>query len=133
MDGQTFDALLALIWGGHGRQARAAAHWGVADRTMRRFVSGASPIPKALQDEAIELAGFAPPPVGSSAEDDRDEAARAALAPHIAILAAKAARVGWHPAEIAAALLSGAIDMIRDSAGEEATKAALRSAGYLGE
>lgn len=47
----------------------------------------------------------------------RDEACRDALDPALAALAGAAINAGWHPAEVAAAMLGHSVDAIRGGAG----------------
>ncbi len=70
----------------------------------------------------------APPPTGTSVEDDRDEACVEALEPHVTRLASRAVAAGWSDAEIAAALLALVVSEMRAKAGDAATRQTLASA-----
>lgn len=65
------------------------------------------------------MASIAPPP-GSDSSQDRDGACIDAMEPELTRLRDLAVIVGWHPAEVAAAILSLTISEIRDNAGDDA-------------
>jgi len=69
-----------------------------------------------------------PPPSGSTAEDDRDEACVEALAPHIGRLAARATAAGWSEPEIACALLALSVSEMRAMSGDKAARDTLSAA-----
>ena len=56
MTSDEFRRLLPLVFGGHGAQTRAAEFFGVSDRTVRRWVSGASPVPEYVAATIILMA-----------------------------------------------------------------------------
>jgi len=121
--------LLALIWGQHGAQSAAARHFGVADRTVRRWASGDVSVPGDVANELRRLADRAPmpvipPPRGNATDDAAAEAIRPA---YVALMLA-AERAGWHPAEAAKALLSWLVADMRKMAGDEATRKTLTAA-----
>jgi hypothetical protein len=64
------------------------------------------------------MASIAPPP-GTDDTCDRDQAAREAIEPELTRLRDLAITAGWHPAEVAAAVLTLTIDEIRHGAGNE--------------
>lgn len=59
--------------------------------------------------------------------EQRDLACRDALDPALAALAGAAINAGWHPAEVAAAMLGHAVDAIRGGAGADAAMASVQS------
>lgn len=64
------------------------------------------------------MASIAPPP-GTDDTCDRDQAACEAIEPELTRLRDLAVTAGWHPAEVAAAVLTLTIDEIRHGAGDE--------------
>ncbi len=105
------------LWG-YGAQTRAARHWEVSDRTVRRWVIGESAIPAAIMADLSAMLSIAPPP-DSTSDDDRDDACRTAMEPALTELRDRAISAGWHPAEVAAAVMSLTVDEIRAHAGED--------------
>lgn len=73
------------------------------------------------------MAAIAPPP-GSGSEDDRDDACAEAIEPELTRLRDLAMAAGWHPAEVAAAILSLTVGEIRTHAGDLAARAMLDQA-----
>jgi hypothetical protein len=69
-----------------------------------------------------------PPPSGSTAEDERDDACVKALAPHVGRLAERAIAAGWNQPEIATALLALVVSEMRDKAADRAIRETLASA-----
>lgn len=110
MTASEFRAMLALIWGQHGAQAAAARHFGVADRTVRRWAAGDVRVPRDVAAELRRLADRAPlppipaPPGGTSAYQGRDAACAEALSAAYAALVTAAELAGWAPHEILTAL-----------------------------
>ena len=121
-----------LIWGPYGWQQRAAAHFGVSDRTVRRWAAGHRAIPAAVAEELdrllerAPLPPIAPPPGGSSPEEGRDDACAAAIRDAYVALAAAAERAGWTTPEVLTALLSWAVSDARNLGGPEAAAETLR-------
>ena len=123
------------LWG-RGAQMRAAEHWGIAARSVRRFVSGEQIVPDGIARELREMIGIMPPP-GTDADDDADTAARDdacldAIEPEMTRLRDRCLAAGWNPAEIAVAMVSLAMSEIITRVGVaaaldflEETKAAL--------
>ena len=64
------------------------------------------------------MAAIAPPP-GATADEDRDAACIEAIEPDLTRLRDLAVSVGWHPAEVAAAILSLTLGEIEQSSGPE--------------
>lgn len=112
-----FRAGIERLWG-YGAQTRAARHWEVSDRTVRRWVIGESAIPAAIMADLRAMLSIAPPP-DSTSDDDRDDACRTAMEPALTELRDRAISAGWHPAEIAAAIMSLTVDEIRAHAGAD--------------
>lgn len=112
-----FRAGIEKLWG-YGAQTRAARHWEVSDRTVRRWVIGESAIPAAIMADLSAMLSIAPPP-DSTSDDDRDDACRTAMEPALTELRDRAVSAGWHPAEVAAAIMSLTVDEIRAHAGED--------------
>lgn len=116
------DRLAAL---GLSQRALARA-LGKNERSVRDWASSVTPVPDLVWrwlDDAI-----APPPAGSSPDEDRDDACVTALAPHLRNLAERARSAGWHEAEVYAALLTCAVETMRDRAGDRATRETLTQA-----
>ena len=113
-----FRAGIEKLWG-YGAQTRAARHWEVSDRTVRHWLSGRNTIPEGVISDLRNMLSIAPPPE-TSVDDDRDEACREALEPALTELRDRAVSAGWHPAEVAAAIMSLTADEIRANAGDEA-------------
>lgn len=111
-----FNRLAERLWG-HGWQTKAARHFEVADRTVRRWVAGTSPVPLGVMDQVRAMADIAPPP-GSTDDHDRDDACADAIEPGLTDLRNRAVGAGWHPAEIAAAILALTVSEIRSNAGD---------------
>lgn len=72
-----------------------------------------------------------PPPATLRVQDDRDGPCGEALDPHLDALAARAEAAGWHPGEVAAAVLTWAVHRIADGAGEDAAVQALEDAAEV--
>ena len=70
------------------------------------------------------MAAIAPPP-GSTSDEDRDAACITAMDPELTRIRDLAVSVGWHPAEVAAAMLSLTLSEIRDGAGDDGLQAIL--------
>lgn len=124
----------------HGAVAALAERLGIAYDSLRHMTSGRRPVPPGVTAEVEEMLRahpprgvleISPPPAGISAEMDRDGPCGEALDPALDTLAALAERAGWHPAEIAVAVLGWATHRIADGAGEDAALAALDGAGEL--
>lgn len=114
----SFRAGIEKLWG-YGAQTRAARHWEVSDRTVRHWLSGRNPVPAGIMSDLRAMLSIAPPP-DSSPDDDRDKACRVAIEPALTELRDRAVSAGWHPAEVAAALMSLTADEIRTQAGDDA-------------
>jgi hypothetical protein len=69
-----------------------------------------------------------PPPPHLPVEDDRDKEAFIALLPHFDSVAQVAIRAGWHPAEVAAAMVNWALAQTIESAGVATTLELLEEA-----
>jgi len=134
MTGPEFKSLVALIWGRHGGQQRAARHFGVSDRTIRRWIDGSRRIPENVAaemlglTERIELPAIAPPQAGSDPLEDRDDAAADAIRPAYVAVMLAAERAGWEPAEALTALLSWVTTDMRRMSGDATTKKTLEAA-----
>ena len=117
-------------------QSQLARDMNIALRTIQRWSADGIHKPATAEGvrrflEERRVARIAPPPAGSSAENDRDDACRDALEPGMTALLTAAVDVGWHPGEAMVAMLADIIDRMRDSAGDAATAETLQSA--LGE
>lgn len=121
-----FRRMIEQLWG-YGAQTRAARHWEVSDRTVRHWVAGKRAVPEKVMEQLRAMTSIAPPP-DTTSDDDRDDACRAALEPSLTNLRNRAVGAGWHPAEVAAAILSMTIDEIRDGAGDDAVREVLEGA-----
>ncbi|QFQ87296.1 hypothetical protein F8A10_07585 [Paracoccus kondratievae] len=84
-------------------------------------------VPVWAADMIRAMASIAPPP-GSSSDENRDAACIEALEPELTRLRDLAVSVGWHPAEVAAAVLSLTLSEIRENAGDEAIAEILHGA-----
>ena len=60
------------------------------------------------------------PPAADMPDDQRDDACREALEPAMTDMRTRAVAAGWHPAEVAAAVLDLAVSEIRTGAGDAA-------------
>lgn len=105
----------------------------VALRTVQRWARDGIDKPATAENvrrflERRRTARIAPPPAGTSASDDRDDACYEAMAPAVTALMSAARDVGWQEAEAAVAVLSAVVDEMRVSAGDLATIATLKMA-----
>ena len=66
-----------------------------------------------------------PPPAGSTADDDRDDACADAIAPHLRRLMARADAAGWARPETLTAILSLVVTDMREGAGDRVTRETL--------
>lgn len=121
-----FSTLAARLWG-YGWQTKAARHLEVSDRTVRNWVSGGTAVPLWVMDRLRAMADIAPP-LGSSSDMDRDAACVEAIEPALTDLRNRATSAGWHPAEVATALLVLTVSEIRGQAGDDATRQILTEA-----
>jgi len=121
-----FRRMIEQLWG-YGAQTKAARHFAVSDRTIRHWVAGERSIPDRVMSELRAMVSIAPPP-GTDSTEDRDEACREAMEPAMTELRDRALAAGWHPAEVAAAILSMTIDEIRHHAGDAAAREILEQA-----
>lgn len=118
-----FRRMIEQLWG-YGAQTRAARHFDVSDRTVRNWLSGKHAIPAGVMAELHAMVAIAPPP-DTDSDEDRDDACVEALEPALTELRDRAVSAGWHPAEVAAAILSLTVDEIRTHAGDAAASAVL--------
>lgn len=122
MSENEFSRIAESLWG-YGWQTKAAKHFEVADRTVRRWVAGTEPPAKII--EALRaMVSIAPAPC-SDGDEDRDEACRMAIEPEITRVRDLAIAAGWHPAEVATAILALTVDEIRSAAGDDAAREVL--------
>lgn len=131
MSPEEFRRSISLLWG-YGAQAQAARHWSVADRTIRRFVSGEQKVPEPIAHDLRAMIGIMPPP-GTDADVDadtatRDEACADAIEPALTALRDRCMTAGWNPAEIAVAIVSLGLSEIVANAGPDAALAFLDEA-----
>lgn len=117
----------ALIWG-YGYQTKAANHFNVSDRTVRRWCAGTSAVPQAIMDELRKFAEFTPPPNGTTEDDDRDDACYDAIEPELNQLAERAVAAGWSIAEVLTAILAITVSEMKHRAGDTATRKTLEAA-----
>lgn len=110
-----FRRMIAELWG-WGAQTKAARHFEVSDRTIRHWVAGERAIPERVMAELRAMLAIAPP---TDVDEDRDDACREALQPALTELRDRAVAAGWHPAEVAVAILSLTVDEIRHHAGDD--------------
>ena len=125
-DAERLRRMIEQVWG-YGAQTKAARYLNVSDRTMRHWLAGKHRIPPNVMAEIQGLVKIAPPPDSDSSED-RDGACVEALEPALTELRDRAVAAGWHPAEVAAAILSMTIDDIRHHAGDAQARDVLRQA-----
>lgn len=118
------ERLGALLFG-YGWKSRLADALDVNRREVSRWIAADNVAPWAA-DRLRAMVAIAPPP-GSSDHYDRDLACRDALEPEMTRLRDLAVSAGWHPAEIAAAVLSMTVDEIRHHAGHDALMETLSS------
>lgn len=121
-----------------GTQAACARAYGIADRRIRLYLASPpatwEPVPAwllaALRDGVMakrEISIIGPEP-GSTADEDRDEAAYRAVEPALTALMQAGINAGWHPAEITTAALSFITEVMIDGAGPAAAQDALSQA-----
>lgn len=122
-----FARLAAAVWG-FGYQTKASRHFDVADRTVRRWCSGDSPVPANVMAELRQIADIRSPPEGSSDEDDRDDACYDAIEPAVGKLAERAVANGWSIGEVLTALLAISVSEMKAKAGDKATRQTLEAA-----
>lgn len=113
-------------------QSQMARDFGVAVRTVQRWARDGIEKPTTADSvkrflEERRVARMAPPQVGSTAADDRDDACRDAIEPALTAMIAAATDVGWHPAESLTATLAATADRMRAAAGTPATIETLKS------
>lgn len=121
-----FRSGIETLWG-YGAQGKAARHFEVADRTVRRWIAGEMAVPATVMAELDAMLSITPPP-GSTSDEDRDDACRDAIEPALTDLRNRAIGAGWHPAEVATAILALTISEMRAGAGDEATRQTLQAA-----
>ena len=120
-----FRAGIERLWG-YGAQTRAARHFEVSDRSVRSWVSGKTPVPSGVMAELRAMLNIAPPEADLT-EEQRDDACRDAIEPLLTDIRDRAIAAGWHPAEVAAAVLDLAVSEIRSSAGDAAAIETLKA------
>ena len=120
-----FRAGIERLWG-YGAQTRAARHFEVSDRSVRAWVSGKTPVPSGVMAELRAMLDIAPPAAGMT-DGQRDDACRDAIEPLLTDIRDRAIAAGWHPAEVAAAVLDLAVSEIRSGAGDAAAIETLRA------
>jgi hypothetical protein len=125
----------ALHGTGHGWIKAWSADLGVHYDSLRQMMRGKRPVPPGVTARATEILArraahpvIPPPPTTLRVEDDRDAAAGEAIGPALAILAAAAEGAGWHPAEVAAAILSWCVHRVAEGAGDDAARQSLLDA-----
>ena len=121
----SFRAGIERLWG-YGAQTRAARHFEVSDRSVRSWVSGKTPVPSGVMAELRAMLNIAPPEADLT-EEQRDDACRDAIEPLLTDIRDRAIAAGWHPAEVAAAVLDLAVSEIRSSAGDAAAIETLKA------
>lgn len=114
-DAAAFQAGINRIWG-YGAQTKAARHFSVDGRTVRKWVGGERGIPPGVMAEIRAMLDIAPP-AGDLTDDERDNACYAAVAPLITDTITRAVAAGWHPAEVSTAILERVVLEIRQGAG----------------
>lgn len=123
----------------HGWVARMAADLAVNYDNLRKMLAGGRPVPMRLLEELrartgalpVTIAAIPAPPATLRPEVDRDGPCGEALDPALDALAAAAEAAGWHPAEVAVAILTWSTHRIADGAGKDAAQAALEAAAEL--
>lgn len=110
-----FQAGIDRLWG-YGAQTKAARHFSVDGRTIRRWVGGERGIPASVMAELRAMLDIAPP-AGDLTDEQRDDACYAAIDPLITDTLTRAAAAGWHPAEVSTAILERVVLEIRQGAG----------------
>jgi len=128
----------------HGAIRALAQRLGIQYDTLRKAAAGSRRLgpyhTRLLREIAIQQAQMPPvrveatiarPPASLHPGMDRDGPCGEALDPVLGAVAVAAETAGWHPAEVAAAVLTWATHRIADGAGEEHAIAALRGAAEL--
>jgi len=134
----------ALHGAEHGAIRALSQQLGIQYDTLRKAASGSrrlgphhTALLRALMREhasrpPIQISvTIARPPASLLPEADRDEPCGQALDPALDALAQAARTAGWHPAEIAAAVLGWATTSIMDGAGPEQALASLEDAAEM--
>lgn len=111
-----------------GWQARAAAHFRVNDRTVRKWISGRNPVPEGVARELRAMIAILPPPESTTTDDDRDDAMRDVLDSALDRLASEYRRAGWHDAEVYVAILAYSVERLSDDGDAASTIATLEEA-----
>ncbi|UZO91810.1 hypothetical protein [Roseomonas mucosa] len=124
-------ALGAVFGQRQGAVADAARALEMNYDNLRQMLSGRRPVPTHVADRLEEmrrLRSVEPPPADTAMSDARDDECAVALEPHLATLLRRAVGVGWHPAEVLAAMVAWAVQGTLDGAGPEATLGMLEEA-----
>jgi hypothetical protein len=100
-------------------------------RSVRRWCQIGPPGEVVVVLRLLEELAVPPPPATLRVEDDRDEPCGRALEPRLDALAERAVAAGWHPAEVAVAVLTWAAHRIADAAGEDAAVQTLEDAAEV--
>lgn len=144
----TADDLIHAARALHGRQHGSiqalATRIGVSYDSLRHMAAGRRPVPAGLAAEIRGLlaelaerppirveATIARPPVSLHSGMDRDGPCGEALDPALDAVAVAAETAGWHPAEVASAVLTWATHRIADGAGEDQAIQALEDAAQI--
>lgn len=124
---EEFARLASDVWD-YGYQTKAAKHFNVSDRTMRRWCSGESRVPDTVLAEMRQIANVLPPPSNSSSLDDRGADCQHAMEPSVGRLCEQAVTNGWTADEVWRALVAISVAEIRSSLGDVSAREALQAA-----
>lgn len=132
MSGTDLNTLASAIYGARW-QSSLARDMNINVRTVQRWA--ATGIEKIATAESVRrfleerrIARIAAPPDNSTDADDRDDACYAAVEPAVRALIVAATDIGWNPGEVMVAVMAVTIDMMRDAAGDTATRQTLAAA-----
>lgn len=127
----------------HGAIRALADRLGIQYDTLRKAAAGSrrlGPFHTQRLRELMAAAALTPvlaeveiarPPAVLSPEADRDGPCGEALDPALDALAGAAEEAGWHPAEVAAAVLSWTVHRVAEQAGEAAARQLLDEADEI--
>lgn len=122
----SFKDKIERLWG-FGAQTKCARHFGVDARSVRRWLDGSRAVPAAVEKAVDAMLAISPPP-SSTADEDRNYSCQVAIGKSLTDLYNRAVGAGWHPAEVATAILTLTVSEMRAGAGDAAARQTLEAA-----